>query len=162
MSASVTSSSIAANGDGALHDAVRELLIAAGVTYTSNRHAIVEVLLSAGPLTLPEILHERKDLAQSSAYRNLSVLVETGVVRRIVHDHDHARFELDEQLTGHHHHHLVCSQCGLVVDVDLPMALEQELDRALERVATRSGFTLDGHDPDIRGKCTRCCAPVRS
>ena len=95
------------NGNAVLHEAVRDLLSREGNLYTSNLRAMVDVLAGDGPLTLPELLDRRGELAQSSAYRGLGVLIDAGAVRRIIHDSDHARYELDERLTGHHHHHLV-------------------------------------------------------
>ena len=139
-----------------LHDAVRNLLMREGNVYTANLRTMVEVLAGDGPLTLPELLDRRDDLAQSTAYRGLGVLIDAGAVRRIVHDSDHARFELDERLTGHHHHHLVCTECGVVVDVELPAEIEHLLDRSLDVVAQSQGFVLDGHDLDIRGRCCNC------
>ncbi len=139
-----------------LHDAVRNLLMREGNVYTANLRTMVEVLAGDGPLTLPELLDRRDDLAQSTAYRGLGVLIDAGAVRRIVHDSDHARFELDERLTGHHHHHLVCTECGVVVDVELPAEIEHLLDRSLDVVAQSHGFVLDGHDLDIRGRCCNC------
>ena len=139
-----------------LHDAVRNLLLREGNVYTANLKTMVDVLAGDGPLTLPELLDRRDELAQSSAYRGLGVLIEAGAVRRIVHDSDHARYELDEQLTGHHHHHLVCTECGVVVDVELPTEVEHLLDRSLDVVAQSQGFVLDGHDLDIRGRCHNC------
>ena len=139
-----------------LHDAVRNLLMREGNVYTANLRTMVEVLAGDGPLTLPELLDRRDDLAQSTAYRGLGVLIDAGAVRRIVHDSDHARYELDERLTGHHHHHLVCTECGVVVDVDLPAEIEHLLDRSLDVVAQSHGFVLDGHDLDIRGRCCNC------
>lgn len=139
-----------------LHDAVRNLLMREGNVYTANLRTMVEVLAGDGPLTLPELLDRRDDLAQSTAYRGLGVLIDAGAVRRIVHDSDHARYELDERLTGHHHHHLVCTECGVVVDVELPAEIEHLLDRSLDVVAQSQGFVLDGHDLDIRGRCCNC------
>ncbi len=95
---------------------------AAEQQYTANRRAVTAVLAAAdGPMTLPEILGADRSLAQSSAYRSLAVLVDAGVVRRLVHGGDHAHYELAEHLTEHHHH-LVCDACGTVVDVTLPDA----------------------------------------
>ncbi len=139
-----------------LHEAVRHLLMREGNVYTANLKTMVDVLAGDGPLTLPELLDRTDELAQSSAYRGLGVLVEAGAVRRIVHDSDHARYELDEQLTGHHHHHLVCAGCGVVIDVELPTEIELQLDRSLDAVAQSHGFVLDGHDLDIRGRCCNC------
>jgi Fur family ferric uptake transcriptional regulator len=140
----------------ALHDAVRGLLSREGNLYTSNLRGMVDVLVVDGPLTLPELLDRREELAQSSAYRGLGVLIDAGAVRRIIHDSDHARYELDERLTGHHHHHLVCTTCGVVIDVELPMELERALDESLDTIAQSEGFVLDGHDLDIRGRCLHC------
>ena len=117
---------------------------------------MVDTLAGDGPLTLPELLERREELAQSSAYRGLGVLIDAGAVRRIIHDSDHARYELDERLTGHHHHHLVCTAGGVVVDVELPMEIERVLDESLDAIAQSEGFVLDGHDLDIRGRCLHC------
>lgn len=139
-----------------IHDEVRTRLGGVGQSYTSNRRALVDALIGAGPLTLPELLNRSTGLAQSSAYRNLGVLAEAGVIRRIVHDADHARFELAEELTGHHHHHLVCTECGAVVDVELPTELEERLDQSLLDVASAAGFELGHHDLDVHGICGDC------
>ncbi|MGA1034272.1 MAG: Fur family transcriptional regulator [Ilumatobacteraceae bacterium] len=141
-----------------VHDEAKARLAHMGQSYTANRRMIVDALIDAGPLTLPELLDRRSELAQSSAYRSLALLTEAGVVRRIVHDSDHARFELAEELTGHHHHHLVCNGCGAVVDVELPNELEELLDQSLSAVALRAGFVLGHHDLDVHGICGNCQA----
>jgi Fur family ferric uptake transcriptional regulator len=123
---------------------------------TRNRAALVEVLAgSRSPLTIPEIVATDPSLAQSSVYRNLTVLEEIGLVRRIVTDGEHAHYELAEELTGHHHH-LVCSSCGSVADIDLAPALEQGLTRAARDVARRTGFRTEHHRVDLVGICARC------
>lgn len=124
--------------------------------YTANRRAIVTGLVGAGsPITLPDLLAADESLAQSSAYRSLSVLVEVGVVRRLVHGGDHAHFELAEHLTEHHHH-LICESCGVVVDVTLPSKVESAMDRTFHEVAGASGFTASHHAVDIYGTCPDC------
>ena len=56
-----------------------------GQRYTDNRRQLVALLASSdAPLTIPEILTDRPDLAQSSVYRNLAVLERAGLVQRIV------------------------------------------------------------------------------
>jgi len=125
--------------------------------YTANRRLLVEILSGAErPLTMPELLEEGDGLAQSSVYRNLVVLEQAGVVRRIVTGDEFARFELAEDLTGHHHHHLVCSSCGSVEDVTVPEEIEELFDATLGRVAARHGFVVDGHRLDLLGSCREC------
>jgi len=139
-----------------LHATASERLRAGDQRYTASRRALVEALAAADcPPTIPELLADRPGLAQSSAYRNLAVLEQVGVVRRIVTSDEHARFELAEDLTGHHHH-LVCGRCGRVEDFTVSTDLERSLEGALARVAQGSGFSVDHHRLDLVGTCRAC------
>jgi Fur family transcriptional regulator, ferric uptake regulator len=125
--------------------------------YTAKRRALVELLAAAQrPLTVAEVLERSEALAQSSAYRNLAVLERAGVVHRIVTDDEFGRFELAEDLTGHHHHHLICARCGLVEDFTIPGDLEGRLDAALVQVSAATGFATDHHRLDLVGTCASC------
>jgi len=122
---------------------------------TPKRAAIVDVLAAAArPLSLPEILAARTGLAQSSVYRNLVVLEQAGVVHRIV-TAESARFELAEELTGHHHH-LICTKCGTVEDVPASSGLEASLADAVAQVDADNGFRTMTHRIDLVGLCPRC------
>lgn len=142
--------------DPELHRAVATRLGDHDQQYTSNRRAVVTALADAGaPITLPGLLDADTSLAQSSAYRSLSVMVDAGIVRRLVHVGDHAHFELAEHLTEHHHH-LICEACGMVLDVTLPDQIEAAMDRSFDDVAEASGFTPTHHAVDIYGTCADC------
>lgn len=124
--------------------------------YTPQRREIVEVLAEMGdPLTIQNIREHSNGLAQSSVYRNLVVLEEFGIVTKVVTNGDTGRYELAEDLTGHHHH-LICSQCGVVRDVVVPEALERDINRALGALSRRAGFSLDHHRLDVVGRCSTC------
>jgi Fe2+ or Zn2+ uptake regulation protein len=127
-----------------------------GQRYTENRRQLVRLLATAGtPLTIPEILRRRRDLAQSSVYRNLVVLEEAGLVQKIVTSDEWARYELAQDLTEHHHH-LICSECGTVRDFTVPPRVERSVDDALAKVARQTGFTLRQHQLDLVGVCPAC------
>jgi Fe2+ or Zn2+ uptake regulation protein len=127
-----------------------------GQRYTDCRRELVHLLASTdAPLTIPEILERRRDLAQSSVYRNLGVLEQSGLVQRIVTRDEWARFELAEDLTEHHHH-VICSRCGRVEDFTVPPRLERSIDTALAKVAEETGFTLQHHRLDLVGLCQTC------
>ena len=131
--------------------------------YSSKRRAIVAMLeTSDRPLTIIEILQLSKNLkgtknaiVQSSLYRNLVVLEEVGAVQKVVSTDDNGRYELNEEILGHHHH-LLCSKCGDVRDVVIPENLEKNLDATLTQIAKRSGFKLDQHRLDLIGRCKKC------
>ncbi len=140
-----------------LHDAVGVRLGDDDQRYTAGRRELVELLAAAHrPLTVAEVLDRADGLTQSSVYRNLSLLERAGVVHRVVTDDEFARFELAEDLTGHHHHHLVCSSCGTVDDFTLDSSLESALDGALGTAASSVGFEVRHHRLDLVGTCRRC------
>ena len=92
----------------------------AGLRVTAQRIAVLDVLRS-------ERRHHRADqvailagerlgvVSVKAVYDALSVLVETGLARRIAPAGGAALFEAR---SGDNHHHLVCRACGATVDVD--------------------------------------------
>ena len=95
----------------------------------------------------------------SSAYRNLTVLEQAGIVHRVITQEDFARYELAEALTEHHHH-LVCSSCGLVRDLPSDVNVER-LMKAVTARATAEGFAPVTHRLDIIGLCADCSKETR-
>jgi len=127
-----------------------------GQRFTSSRRDIISVLARTDrPLSIPEILEITPDLAQSSAYRNLTVLENVGVVTRVITTDEWARYELSEDLMGHHHH-MVCHKCGSVGDMRIPEQLEIDLDKVLGRIAVKAGFLMGHHRLDVVGICKAC------
>jgi len=66
-----------------------------------------------------------------------------------------ARFELAEDLTEHHHH-LLCTSCGRVIDVTPTPAFERTVNRVVEELAAQQDFHPTSHALDIIGKCSSC------
>lgn len=152
---------LAKNSD--VHVEVARRFVQHGQRYSSKRRAIVSMLeTSDRPLTINEILQVSKSIndaknaiVQSSLYRNLVVLEEVGAVQKVASTDDNGRYELNEEILGHHHH-LLCSECGDVRDVVIPEHFEQKLDKELGQIAKRSGFKLDQHRLDLIGRCQKC------
>ena len=145
-------------GDSAaeIHAEAQLRLDQAQQRYTPLRRKIVDALIASGhPLTIQNVRDTTAGLAQSSVYRNLVVLEESGVVVKVVTTGAIGRYELSEDLTGHHHH-LMCSRCGAVRDVVVPESLELDIDRVLSKLARSEGFVLDHHRLDVIGRCANC------
>jgi Fur family transcriptional regulator, ferric uptake regulator len=139
-----------------LHDAAASRLRAVDQRYTSGRRRLVELLADASrPETIPELLGRAPSLAQSSAYRNLVVLEEAGVAHRVVTSDERSRYELAEDLMGHHHH-LICTSCGRVDDFTVSPQMERSLETALERAVAGTGFQAAAHRLDVVGTCASC------
>jgi Fe2+ or Zn2+ uptake regulation protein len=139
-----------------LHDAVAGRLRSAEQRYTSGRRRLVELLAEAPrPETIPELLDRAPSLAQSSAYRNLVVLEEAGVAHRVITSDERSRYELAEDLMGHHHH-LICTTCGKVDDFTVSTQMERSLEGALQRAVAGTGFQPAAHRLDVLGTCSSC------
>ena len=54
-----------------------------------------------------------------------------------------------------HHHHLVCTGCGAVQDLD-----QCAVSGALREVADASGYEIEGHWLELYGRCAACRAKV--
>ena len=144
-----------------LHVTVEARLRAVGQRYTPKRRALVDTLRRAGkPMSMTDVVSGRSAPPQSSAYRNLAVLEQAGVVRRVITEGEFARFELAEELTEHHHH-LVCSSCGLVRDLPSDVNVERLMKAAAAR-ATEEGFAPVTHRLDIVGLCADCSKEASS
>jgi Fur family transcriptional regulator, ferric uptake regulator len=139
------------------HTEVAARLSRAQQRYTAGRRTLVELLHEAGrPLEIVELTQGRGGLPVSSIYRNLVVLEQAGAVTRYPGaGGGHARYELSEELVGHHHH-LVCSRCGRIEDDPVPPELDAALEELLDAVATRTGFAVTDHRLELRGLCNRC------
>jgi Fe2+ or Zn2+ uptake regulation protein len=136
-----------------VHEAAAERLHGLGQRYTPGRRGLVDILIGlSGPVTI-DAIRDTPDgaLPLSSVYRNLALLEEAGVVRRVPGADDSTRYELAEDLTEHHHH-LVCTNCNKVEDFVVPKALE----RALAKAAAALDFEATGHSLDLVGLCADC------
>ena len=142
-----------------IHAVARRQLTNAGHNYTRGRQDLVDVLAGIGaPATMPMIVQRSPGLAQSSLYRNLAVMEQAGVVARVDVGDTKSYYELSDLVTEDPHHHLVCSDCSAVVDINLPPRAERSIERALGDAARDVGFELTEHRLDIIGVCAQCCA----
>ena len=121
---------------------------------TGPRQAILDVLRRhANPLTNKEI-HAALGTADynlATVYRTVRAIEQLALVTRADFGDGVARYELVTDGEAHHHHHLVCTACSTVVEVEdcFPSELEQELAR-------RHGFRDVTHRLEFFGRCPRC------
>lgn len=143
-------------GDSFIHDQIVGRLRQSGQVYTSGRRQLVDLLLQHGrPASVRDLLKKRTRLAQSSMYRNLVDLERMGIVHKVASGDDHARYELDEALIGHHHH-LICERCGTISDFEVTPAAERAIEVALRSASKSARFRLTGHRLDAIGLCVEC------
>jgi Fur family ferric uptake transcriptional regulator len=130
-------------------------LRAAGLRRGGARKAVVEYLAAQDCCRSAQEIHDgiRADggaTGVASVYRALDTLVALRLVQRVDVGDGIARFEPSGE-GDHHHHHLVCDDCGKVEPFT-----DEPLERALTRAAGRLGYTLEQHDVVLRGACDDC------
>jgi Fur family ferric uptake transcriptional regulator len=139
-----------------LHGLVEQRLRQISQRYTRGRRAVVELLAKAGhPVSIEDIAKRAPLMPRSSAYRHLVDLQQAGVVRRVAANDEYSRFELAEDITEHHHH-LMCTGCGRVLDVTPTPAFELAMAGYLDDLAAVNGFVSFDHRLDVLGACARC------
>ncbi len=123
---------------------------AQGLPLTVQRRSILEALLGrTDHPTADQVFDEvRPDLpavSRTTVYRVLETLVRMGVARKVSHPGAAARFETRTD----RHHHLACTRCGRVVDLEAPSL------NALRLPAVR-GFHVTDYSVHVAGVCARC------
>ncbi len=150
--------SAASSGFAALHLEVGARLGRYEQRYTTYRRLLVEALSRAErPLTVAELVAMHPEVPQSSTYRNVTALMESGVVRRVAGTDGHGRFELSEDLSRHHHH-FACIACGRVMDLAPSERLEHALSEAARVVSEEQDVEISEHRFDFLGRCSKCKA----
>lgn len=127
-------------------------LRAAGLRVTAQRQAIIQVLDDSDrPLNVEEILSRMTGYRSGipTVYRNLQQFSEQGWVESIVGPDQVMRFVRCHSVK--HHHHVQCEGCGRMVEME-----GCGLRKALEAMATCSGFHITRHQLQLFGLCPKC------
>jgi Fur family ferric uptake transcriptional regulator len=140
-----------------LEDTLSEIRTKGG-RVTPARRAVLAAILNAGThhftaadiFTAVERTTPRPDRA--TVYRTLELLTELGLLKPLQLDGDATVYHR----TDHHHGHLVCSECGAIVEI--PGKTLTTLAKTLDR---QTGFTIDVDRVAVSGTCERCAKASR-
>ena len=123
-----------------------------GLQVTAQRLAVMRAVADHPHATADEVAvvvrEEIGTISKQSVYDALGILADKGLVRRIQPVGSPARFE---DRVGDNHHHLVCRECGRVVDVDCAVGSAPCLDPA-----DNQGFVIDEAEVAYWGRCPQC------
>jgi Fur family transcriptional regulator, ferric uptake regulator len=131
---------------------ILERLRERGGRLTAPRRAIIAALLESKHHVTAETLADEVQRAHpeihlATIYRTLDTLTDLGVINHVHLGHGPAVYHLVDDA----HHHLVCDQCGTIVE--LPPDVFDSLGVRLER---EYGFRLDAHHFALGGRCRSC------
>jgi len=129
----------------------RRILNKTGVRVTNQRALIMETIRQ-GHLDADEIyLRARKKephLSLSTVYRTLQMLKKVGLIEELHFDDTHHHYEVKP---SSEHHHLVCLNCGRVIE------FHQPLSRYIKNnVAEAKDFAITATEVRVTGYCAEC------
>ena len=129
------------------------------VSITNPRILVLEALLdSKNPLTIDELQSKLSgNVAKSTLYRVLNDLKKIKILHEFTSPDNSTVVEL--LLEDHsHHHHLFCSDCGEIIDVEMSSEFENLLDKEIKKIEKQFNFVIQDHRVEMFGVCTDQCA----
>lgn len=123
-----------------------------GVRITPQRHAILEYLVETlSHPTADEIYKALEgkfpNMSVATVYNNLRVFREAGLVKELTYGDASSRFDY----VTHDHYHVICEDCGKIVDFLYPGL--DEVEALAEHVTS---FKVSHHRMEIYGICEDC------
>jgi Fur family ferric uptake transcriptional regulator len=135
---------------GALQDYLRHK----GLKVTHQREEIARTFLrSTRHLSAEELYRQiqkiHPEVGLSTIYRTLRLLVEAGLASQREFGDGITRYE--PVAGGRHHDHLICVNCGAIIEFQ-----NQKIEELQKEVAENKNFTVLQHKLELYGYCEKC------
>jgi len=135
-------------------DILEKYLSSKGLKNSQQRLDVLRVFLETEAHLTPEELHalvkkKFKTIGIATIYRTLKLLCNCGLAKELLLESGATRYE---HSYGHNHHdHLICTQCGKVLEV-----IDPEIEKLQEQLARKHQFYTERHRMEIYGVCRQC------
>jgi Fur family ferric uptake transcriptional regulator len=96
-----------------------------------------------------ELQAQGVNIALTTVYNQVRTLAEAGELDALRGQDGETRYR--RCASGEHHHHLVCRQCGMAIEVEGP-----EVERWATRTGNKHGFSDVTHTVEVLGTCPDC------
>jgi Fur family ferric uptake transcriptional regulator len=130
--------------------------------WTGARQEVFDLLVKTEQHLSAQDIHRlcrdsSSDIGLTTIYRTLELLDKAGLVRKVYSGDGHVRFEYRRGAHADHHHHLICSGCGQILNYRDFEQEELELVRRTEELLSRKhGFLIRDHNIEFIGLCPEC------
>ena len=125
-----------------------------GLKNTSQRMTILETFLGSKSHYSTEDLYlklrkEHPKIGYATVHRTLKLFAESGIAIELNFGDGQTRFEPFN--VDQHHDHLVCTNCGLIIEFTEP-----KIEKLQEQVAAQNNFKIESHRHELYGFCSAC------
>jgi Fe2+ or Zn2+ uptake regulation protein len=130
----------------------RSLCEVAGIAVTHQRQVVYQTLKAMHGHPSPEEVYARvrvkvPSISLATVYKTIHLFLESGVFHEVSLHHGTLRVETNARP----HHHLICTQCKSISDIDA-----KDLDIAAKSRKLPSGFLVQRYAVDVLGLCAAC------
>ena len=138
---------------GNWREKLRAQIVDKGLRLTQQRLLICEIFFEElqEHANIEELYQKVKvrnrSVGYATVYRTLKLLTECGLATSIQIGDGTTRFEPVTE----HHDHLICTECGKIVEFE-----NDEIEQLQEDVAKEFGFILTSHSMELYGTCANC------
>ena len=120
---------------------------------TPQRRAVIQTIASSHDHLTPAAIYERvhqeyPNIGLVTIYRTLALLAGLKLVCQLHTEDSCPSYTIG---TPKHHHHVVCANCGRVVDFT-----GYDITRLEQRLSMETGFKIDSHVLEFTGLCPAC------
>ncbi len=117
---------------------------------TKQREIILDAFLKNDHITAEGLYQQLAQthihLGLATIYRTLNLLCELGIGQE--RDFGGHKTTFDNILHKKHHDHIICRQCGKIVEFACP-----DIEKLQEEMANQYGFILENHKLELYGRC---------
>lgn len=122
---------------------------------TPQRRLVAETLFHHRHLNVDELHRRAREqdptLGYATVWRTLKLLERYGLVHCSKFGDGTARYEVQVGEHEEHHDHMICTNCGRIVEFE-----NDAIEVLQEEVAKVHGFRLTSHRMDLYGLCPSC------
>ena len=125
-----------------------------GYKFTSQRRAVLNAIAQSREHLTPAAIYEKvcrehPSIGLVTIYRTIEMLEELGLICEL-HVGGSCRSYLMRR-PSEHHHHIVCSGCGAVIDF-----ADCDLNELEQKLSYETGFEIESHLLEFLGRCKNC------
>jgi Fur family ferric uptake transcriptional regulator len=136
---------------------------AMGLRHTRPRlliaQKVAEFAASGHDFATDDLWHELQQadpqLGRATVFRAVDILAEHGILDRVTFADGTRRYRACAGAS--HHHHVTCTACHRVVEIDVCLPPE-----AMAVIARQTDFALEGHSVELFGRCPACRAAEKA
>jgi Fur family ferric uptake transcriptional regulator len=131
-----------------------------GYKVTPQRRVIIGAIIDSHEHLTPAALHarvlrENRSIGLVTIYRTIEVLAELGLICETYAGGSCRSYLI--RRPSEHHHHLICSDCGKVIDF-----IDCDLDKLERRLTKENSFRINSHLLEFLGQCRQCGSAARN